>query len=273
MSSITITIDLDWACEPAIEETLDFLEEQGIVPTIFITHRSCRVENVLDRLEVGLHPFFDPTSSHGSTTEEVVKNIMELPHNIPAFRCHRFAISNEAKQAMAEAGMLFSSNVCTDLEVVPPFRERCGLLEVPIFLEDGGYLSQNHPLDVHEKLLKKGNKVILIHPMHFAINTPHFDYMRKIKSSLSRTQWRNLTQNDLKKLKWQRRGIRDLLAQLIETIPHIPLSTLLEIIPHNRHVPQLESGNQNVPIQDISQNLPLDTATDHLRRSSVPNSS
>lgn len=59
---LIVTVDLDWAPEPAIEETLDFLQKREIVPTVFVTHRSPRVEASLFEIEVGLHPFF--TQSH-----------------------------------------------------------------------------------------------------------------------------------------------------------------------------------------------------------------
>ena len=216
---IFVTLDLDWACEPAIEETLEFLQNMHISPTVFITHRSSAVEACMDRIEVGLHPYFDPHSSHGSTINQVVEHVMNLPHNLPAYRCHRFATCNASKQAMAEAGMLISSNVCTDLEIVPPFHDRFGLLEVPIFLEDGGYLWRKHPLAITENLLKDGLKVILIHPMHFAINTPDFAYMYKIKQSMSRDQWNTMDKSILDQLRWKGRGIRNLLTELLQTAP------------------------------------------------------
>ena len=105
MNNLIVTVDLDWAPEPAIEETLDFIQERGITPTVFITHRSPRVEESMNKLEVGLHPYFGLDSSHGSTISEVVKYVMDLPHNLLAFRCHRFAICNSSRQAMASAGM------------------------------------------------------------------------------------------------------------------------------------------------------------------------
>lgn len=155
MSELVVTIDLDWACEAVIEQTLDFFYKQDIKPTIFTTHNSQLIENIIDDIEVGLHPYFDKDSSHGSTIAEVVKYVMDLPHNIPAFRCHRFANCNLSNQAMADAGMLLSSNVCTDLEILPTFKNRFGLFEVPIFMEDGGYLWRNHPLKIGEKLINK----------------------------------------------------------------------------------------------------------------------
>ncbi len=223
MNGIIITLDLDWACEPAIEETLEYLDDLGISPTVFVTHSSPSVEARLNRIEVGLHPYFAPDSSHGSTITEVVTHVMKLPHNIPAFRCHRFATCNASKQAMLEAGMQISSNVCTDLELVSPFRDRLGLLEVPIFLEDGGYLWRKHPLEMCESLKsafsEPGVRVITIHPMHFVINTPHFAYMTQIKQSMSRLEWQNLSRAQIKALAWKGQGIKDLLLELIKLAP------------------------------------------------------
>jgi len=250
MSSFIITIDLDWACEPAIEETLDFFEERGVYPTLFITHRSPRVEAGMKMLEVGLHPFFDPQSSHGSTIEETVAHVMNLPHNLPAYRCHRFGVCNESTQAMKDAGMKLSSNVCTDLEVIPPFRNRFGMLEVPVFMEDGGYLFQKHSLDIHQKLIDAaslpGMKVLLIHPMHFALNTPDFVYMKKIKRSMNRKEWNCMSKNTLNSLKWKGRGIRNLVIELLH-LQH-PIRGLRDLLEGQKvlHNPQkylLESQN------------------------------
>jgi hypothetical protein len=218
-----VTLDLDWACEPAIEETLDFLRNKKIVPTVFVTHRSPCVEASMDQIEVGLHPYFGPYSSHGSSIAEVTNHILELPHNLKAFRCHRFAVCNSSRQAMVEAGMLISSNVCTDLEIVMPFKDRFGLIEVPIFLEDGGYLWRKHPLEISpqliETVLSPSEKVILIHPMHFALNTPDFSYMYHIKQSMSRDEWKYLTKEKLHQLRWKGLGIRNFLIELLQIAP------------------------------------------------------
>ncbi len=223
INNLIVTVDLDWACEPAIEETLDFLSEKNIIPTVFITHRSARVEAYMNVLEVGLHPYFGTDSSHGSSIQEVIRYVQALPHNLPAFRCHRFLSCNASREAMVAAGFLISSNVCTDLEIVTPFKDRFGLLEIPIFLEDGGYLWRNHPLEVtphlNQQLSSEGTKVIIIHPMHFSLNTPYFKYMYDIKKSISRNAWKNMNQKTLNKFRWKGRGIRDFLIELLETSP------------------------------------------------------
>jgi hypothetical protein len=225
---LAVTVDIDWACEAAIAQTLDWMQKQGIRVTIFSTHHSARVEAALSTDEVGLHPFFDVASSHGRTIAEVVEHVRHLPHNLAAFRCHRYATSNEAQLAMYESGMRLSSNVCTDLAIVPPFRTRVGLLECPIFLEDGGYLLQKHPLYIEDGLsgliMAAGLKVLTIHPMHFALNTPEFNFMVKIKRSASREDWMAMTASHLKRLQWGGRGIRDLIVDVLSC--GMPTTTL-----------------------------------------------
>lgn len=219
---VAVTIDLDWACEPAVEELLGHLGAEGIPATVFVTHRSAAVAARAGALEVGLHPYFAPDSSHGGTVEEVVRHVLALPHDLPAFRCHRFAVSNEVREAMAEAGMNISSNVCADLEAVPPFRDRHGLLEIPVFFEDGGYLHRGHPLSVgaplEAALGAPAPKVLLLHPMHFAVNTPHAGYMAEIKRSVSRAGWVGMSGAALDALRWPGHGIRDLVIELLGVI-------------------------------------------------------
>jgi hypothetical protein len=242
MTKLVITIDLDWACEAAIEDTLNFFNDKNIAPTVFSTHHSNVVEAFMHKIDVGLHPFFGENSSHGNSIRDVIKNVMALPHNLKAFRCHRFGVCNLSKQALVEAGMLISSNVCTNLEMVPPFEDRFGLLEIPIFLEDGGYLWQKHRLEINQTLIKTlanpAPKVILIHPMHFAVNTPHFDYMRDIKQSISRESWWKLSQSKLDNLRWKGRGIRDFIVELISLVPEtISLRTLYHNVLKQRALP------------------------------------
>jgi hypothetical protein len=217
-----VTLDLDWACEPAVEDLLGHLCAEGIPATVFVTHRSPMVEARLGELEVGLHPHFGADSSHGPTLAEVVRHVLALRHNLPAFRCHRFAVSNEIRGAMTAAGMRVSSNVCADVEAVPPFRDRFGLLEIPVFLEDGGYLHRGHPLDIAAlaapALDHAAPKVLLLHPMHFAVNTPHFTYMTDIKQTVTRLSWHGMTRGDLDALRWRGRGVRDFIVDLLDLV-------------------------------------------------------
>lgn len=214
---LIVTVDLDWAPEPAIEETLDYLQERGIIPTVFATHRSSRVESSLHQIEVGLHPFFHPSSSHGKTLEEIVDSVMSIPHNIPAFRCHRYATCNESNNQMIQAGMKVASNICTNLEIVSPFIDRLGLIQVPIYFEDGGYLWNYDLLKTTFQVVEEAIIVINIHPMHFVVNTPFFDYMVQIKKQFTRENWIGMSRKQLDNLRYKGKGIRQVIIGLIDS--------------------------------------------------------
>jgi hypothetical protein len=219
-SAFVVTVDLDWACEPAIEGLLSWLEVRRIPYTVFTTHRSEAVEARLPMAEVGLHPNFAPGSSHGKTTAAVVEHVLGLPHNLLAVRCHRFEHGNDAMEALAAAGMRVSSNVCTDMDSLRPFRNRYGMTEVPIFFEDGGYLRLQRPLDIdgawRHAAAQPGPKVLLLHPMHWALNSPNFGFMRQIKDTLSPHEWNQLSANELADVRWKGRGIRTLVEDVLE---------------------------------------------------------
>jgi len=217
-NKLVFTIDLDWACEPAIIETVSFFLENNIPITVFATHNSKFINDNIDTLEVGLHPFFNSLSSHGKRNLDIANNILNVKHNLKAFRCHRFEVSNSVYHIMKERGYSVSSNVCTDLEIIRPFNNRFKMLEVPIFMEDGGYIYNGYPLKMnnilYEKLMSNGYKVIIVHPMHFAINTPYWEYMVNIKKSSSRKEWISRDNTELNKFKNKGVGITHLIKEI-----------------------------------------------------------
>ena len=79
-----VTIDLDWASEVVIEETLNWFSKYKIPVTVFATHDSRAIIERMNTIEVGLHPYFSPNSSQGSNSEEIIENLSQIPTNIPS---------------------------------------------------------------------------------------------------------------------------------------------------------------------------------------------
>ena len=75
---ICFTSDLDWAPEAAIEETLEFYFQNGIHPTIFVTHPSKVVNKYKNKINLGIHPNFILPSSQGNSMEEIVEYCVNL---------------------------------------------------------------------------------------------------------------------------------------------------------------------------------------------------
>lgn len=216
---VFVTIDLDWASEVVIEETMNWFSQFNIPVTVFATHDSRAIVERMDRIEVGLHPYFSPNSSQGSNSEEVIENLSQISTNIPVYRSHRFLDSNQIREHMAKMGMKASSNVCTDLDPVAPFKHRSKMLEIPITFEDGNFLEREYSLescnDIVQLISKCDIFVLAIHPMHFVLNTPNYQWMRDIKDSTTRIRWNKMTCDEVTELRYSGRGIASFVKELL----------------------------------------------------------
>ena len=137
------------------------------------------------------------------------------------FRAHRYYDGNDPMEVLTARGIVCESNVCTLMDVVPPFLHRSKTISFPIFWEDGAYLYNYDGFDYdafHRQLMRPGLKVINIHPMHLMLNTPYFKYTREIKDSLSREEWNNLDEQVIGKMRYQGEGIMTFIEKMLEDV-------------------------------------------------------
>ena len=137
------------------------------------------------------------------------------------FRAHRYYDVNDTMDKLTKRGILYESNVCTLMDIVPPFLHRSKTISFPIFWEDGAFLYYSKDFDfslMKKQLLSPGLKVINIHPMHLLLNTPYFSYTREIKDRLTRAEWNQMDESAIQKLSYQGEGIADYIDKIMETI-------------------------------------------------------
>ena len=217
------TSDIDWSSESIIKYSHDILSGDDLKLTYFITHSSPFLNelNASNKIDLLIHPNFLPNSSHGDSFKEEIDYCMNLVPNADGFRSHRYFEVNDIMDDFAKRGFRFVSNHCTRCETnIKPLKHRSGLLSIPIFLEDGGYLIMDPTLNFDNlipRLESPGLKVINFHPAHMAFNTPNFAYTRSIKDSFSREIWGNLGLSQLQKLENREQlGVRKTIQQIIE---------------------------------------------------------
>lgn len=228
---------MDWASEDAIKYTYRIIERFGFLTTFFLTNESTFIDNLIKNnyIDAGIHPNFLIGSSQGKTMVDIIEYCQRLYPDAISFRCHKYFDNNDITELLYNKGYKYDSNLCTNLELVDPFVHRSGLIRFPIYFEDGAYLLHNNNLkfkEVRDKIFyKNGLYIINIHPMHLIINTPDFSYMRKIKSSLSKKAWNNLTYNELEHLSFKGRGIRTFILELFNHIKseNLPVLSLKEV--------------------------------------------
>lgn len=218
---ICFTMDTDWASDYAIKKTIDFFIENEITLTVFSTNPSKVIREYSDmgKIDVGIHPNFLNGSSQGNTKEEIIEYCMNTVPKTEVFRCHRWYADNDIYNLLYSKGFRYESNLCTRFEIVKPFIHRSGMISFPVFFEDGGFIQFGHDLDFCNTLClykQKGIKTVNFHPMHFMLNTPYFQYTRKIKDSVSRESWNSMDGETIEKIKYQGNGITDYMKNMVE---------------------------------------------------------
>lgn len=218
---ICFTMDVDWASEYVIKESLQYFLDLQIPLTVFITHKSETLDKMAenDLIDLQLHPNFIQPSSQGNNQDDVIEYCMQLLPKAKMFRGHRWYASNDVYDKLFNQGIRYESNLCTMMDITSPFLHRSGMIGFPVFLEDGALLQYDYSLkfvDTKELYDCGGLKVIDIHPMHFMVNTPYFRYTRDIKDKMSRQEWNAIDKNTLEKLRYRGRGVSDYIKELID---------------------------------------------------------
>ena len=214
-----LTSDVDFVSDDFLRIAYQPLEQLPM--TIFMTGASTYLsESSLTNTvwEMEPHPNFCEGSTHGSSIDEVFHTIRGFSGEERGFRCHRYYSSNDIEERFAGCGYSYASNICADLVYVPPFINRCGLLQIPIFFEDGGYLKYHGvPTidDIAKRLSHEGVYVFNFHPIHLALNSCDFSSIRRLKDSMSQEQYHTMTEVDVQAHRNIKYGMMNFLQDLL----------------------------------------------------------
>ncbi len=221
---ICITLDLDWASEDCLKNSLSLLEDYGLSSTYFLTHPSKIMSDKIRKGEIhaGIHPNFLKNSTQGKNIDDVLDYLIKILPEADCFRVHKYFDNNDITDKMVQRGFKYDSNLCTKMDLVEPFYHRSGLIRFPIYFEDGAYLLHKNNLLFKEMkrnfFSRPGLYVFNLHPMHLALNSPTYTYMRKIKDNITYNAWNNLTFAELNHLSYKGLGIRSFITELFKYI-------------------------------------------------------
>lgn len=228
---VCFTSDLDWASDYAARKAFEYFDKNNVPVTAFVTNPNKAVDEFAakGKIKLGIHPNFMPDSSQGSSYDEVIEYCMKLVPDADCFRAHRYYDVNDTMDKLTQKGIKYESNVCTLMDIVPPFLHRSKTISFPIFWEDGAFLYYSEDFDfslMKKQLLAPGLKVINIHPMHLMLNTPYFSYTREIKDTLSREEWNSMDENVILKLSYKGEGIKTYIDKIMDTIHKNNIKTM-----------------------------------------------
>lgn len=187
---IYLTFDTDWASDAVVSDTVDLLDSRGVAATVFVTHASPALLALTShpRIEVGLHPNFNPLLQAGATADAA--SILAALHD--AYPDAVSVRSHSLFQSSTLQGLFRSRALTHDLNMfIPswsgieckPYREVNNIARLPYFWEDDVHvdaLNNGHVDGWHVDALldTSGLKVFDFHPIHVFLNTESMDRYR-----------------------------------------------------------------------------------------------
>ena len=215
------TSDIDWASEAAIDSMLRLFDTYSIPLTPFITHDSpvlrTRYATTALKERVGLHPNFLAGSTHGGDVSHVIDHVQRLWPEARGFRSHSFVDSSPIASEMIRRGLCYDSNLCLWLQPnCVPLAHQSGLVRFPVFWEDDVHFDHAYPFELEwlrEFFDRPGLKVINIHAIHVALNTPSTDFYGQ-RRHLSK----DITSDELTQSAYTGAGTRTLLEDMLNYV-------------------------------------------------------
>lgn len=216
--SIFITIDIDWASDKVIEDTLNILKNSNIKATILMTHRSDLIKDIESNhlFELGIHPNFNFLLNgdfrYGKNYKEVIDYYMNIIPNAKVVRSHSVSQNTLILDYYKEVGLKydlnteipFSSNI-----KLKPYLDWTGLIKVPYFWQENISFSYKWEFNP-TKFLNDSLNVFNFHPIHIFLNSEH--NKRYDDSKLYLNNYAEL----IHRVNKENEGIRNFLYRLIK---------------------------------------------------------
>jgi hypothetical protein len=193
---VVVTLDVDWAPDPLVDDVAGRLAAAGVPATWFVTHASPALDRLRarsDLFELGIHPNFRPGSSHGATPEAVLDHVMALVPEAVSSRSHGVVQSGRLLHLLVQRTpvRIDSTTFLPDLPDAPLVTQRTphgDLLRVPFTWSD-----DYEPLSPWDDYLAEpGLKVVLFHPTRMPSSSAFGELLERIAGGLPALRLRDL---------------------------------------------------------------------------------
>ena len=195
---IYLTFDIDWAHDEVIEYVIDYLEEESVAATFFVTHDTPVLNRIREnpKFELGLHPNFNNLLSGKPKDNErdiytIIENLLKIVPEAKSVRAHCLTQGTLFYKAFKDFGLLYDCNTfipATSNIAIKPWRFWNGTIIVPFIWSDYIHCMYGWEWNVEEYLRVDGLKVFAFHPIHIALNTADITVYLENKNKFHRLQ-------------------------------------------------------------------------------------
>lgn len=189
--SIFITIDVDWADDVVIDDTIDLLEELDIAATWFITNETKAISRLRDnpKFELGIHPNFNYLLNgdfrNGRTAAEVIDRVLNIVPEAKSVRSHSMTQSSYILKLFGERGITHECNhfIPEQAEIeLKPWSLWNGMIKVPYLWEDDLTYLYDRNNSIEMIAARPGLKVFGFHPIHIFLNSENLDRYERTRT-------------------------------------------------------------------------------------------
>lgn len=181
---VFLTLDIDWASDDVLNDTINLVEKNDVKATWFITHKT----KVLDRLkenpkfELGLHPNFNFLMNsdyrNGADASEVLKRIIDIIPTAKSIRSHAMTQSSYLLDLFNKNGLIYDCNHYIPEQInieLKPWKLWNNIIKVPYFWEDDINCVSMEKTPIEQLVKRNGIKVFDFHPIHVFLNTERIE--------------------------------------------------------------------------------------------------
>ena len=185
-----ITMDMDWANDGVLADTVSLAESLEIPVCLFVTHDTPMLEVIREHplFTLGIHPNFLP-QLNGQTEKSFRPAMEELHALVPeakVIRCHALADATPILTAAREMGFSADMNLFIPFSSgirLRPFTHFSGLQRLPFFYEDDAWTLEPGAGSPEDHLLSDVPlKIFNFHPIHLYLNTENMERYARAKA-------------------------------------------------------------------------------------------
>ncbi len=173
-----LTIDVDWAQDAILADTLQLLIDYDVSATIFATHKTPLLEGLSEKIEVGIHPNFnDLLMGKGGNFQKVIDDLMTHFPSAKGVRSHSLTQSSHILNYFVSIGLTYDSNLFLPYQNVAPFFHFNGFVRIPYHWEDDYHYGIGRTFDTVGLNLDDHHSwnILNFHPIHVFLNTENQD--------------------------------------------------------------------------------------------------
>ena len=183
VNNFYLTIDIDWAHDDVLSDSIDLVESRNIKATWFVTHDTPLLKRLRcnRKFELGIHPYFngllEGNIKNTSNASEIIDRLLDIVPEAKSVRSHSLVQSEKLHDLFAQKGLLRVCNTFIPGSLttkIYPWNLWNGIIVIPHCWQDNVSLrmsTDNQIMQFPECSLR----VFDFHPIHVFLNTEQLE--------------------------------------------------------------------------------------------------